>query len=63
MADNRAALNGTTMVFSEVNTMTSEVSVTTSEVSTTPDAATYIARHLGAQHLPLTTIIPISVVR
>lgn len=31
-------------------------------ISTTPDQATYIARHLGAQHLPLTTIIPISVV-
>lgn len=32
------------------------------EEPTTPDKATYIARHLGAQHLPLTTIIPISVV-
>ena len=30
--------------------------------TTTPDEATYIAQHLGAQHLPLTTIIPISVV-
>ena len=26
------------------------------------DVATYIASHLGAQHLPLSTIIPISVV-
>ena len=33
-----------------------------SDSTTTPDEATYIARHLGAQHLPLTTIIPISVV-
>ena len=32
------------------------------EVTTTPDEATYIAQHLGAQHLPLTTIIPITVV-
>ena len=30
--------------------------------TTTPDKAKYIADHLGAQHLPLTTIIPISVV-
>ena len=30
--------------------------------STTPDEATYISQHLGAQHLPLTTIIPITVV-
>ena len=30
--------------------------------TTTPDEATYIAQHLGAQHLPLTTIIPITVV-
>ena len=35
---------------------------TTVASSTTPDEATYIAQHLGAQHLPLTTIIPISVV-
>ena len=32
------------------------------EASTTPDEASYIAQHLGAQHLPLTTIIPITVV-
>ena len=35
---------------------------TVASISTTPDEATYIAQHLGAQHLPLTTIIPISVV-
>lgn len=27
-----------------------------------PDVAAYIASHLGAQHLPLSTIVPISVV-
>ena len=32
------------------------------DLTTTPDEATYIARHLGAQHLPLSTIIPITVV-
>ena len=47
----------------EVTTQVDEaVTATSEEVSTTPDAATYIAQHLGAQHLPLTTIIPISVV-
>ncbi len=33
-----------------------------SEATTTPDIAKYIASRLGAQHLPLTTIVPISVV-
>ena len=39
-----------------------DTTTTTVASSTTPDEATYIAQHLGAQHLPLTTIIPISVV-
>ena len=48
----------------EGNSSGSAMDTTTTTVasSTTPDEATYIAQHLGAQHLPLTTIIPISVV-
>ena len=47
----------------EGNSSGSAMDTTTTTVasSTTPDEATYIAQHLGAQHLPLTTIIPISV--
>lgn len=44
------------------NNDTFETTTAGSALPTTPDKATYIARHLGAQHLPLTTIIPISVV-
>ena len=38
------------------------ISTTTTVPTTTPDEAAYISKHLGDQHLPLTTIIPITVV-
>lgn len=44
------------------STESSTLVVSNEEASTTPDIPTYIAQHLGAQHLPLTTIVPISVV-
>jgi hypothetical protein len=53
-------------VYDNTSLLASSVMMTSTSISqpptSSPDAATYIARHLGAQHLPLTTIIPISVV-
>jgi len=59
--DLSANLSHSTSV-SFVSTTTDTTTTLVSDSTTTPDEATYIARHLGAQHLPLTTIIPISVV-
>ena len=55
--------NGTSMISHNEVSSTTLPEVTTSETAfTTPDAATYIEQHLGVQHLPYNTIIPISVV-
>ena len=58
-----AMWNGTSMIsHNEVSSTTLSEVTTLETASTTPDAATYIEQHLGVQHLPYNTIIPISVV-
>ena len=54
--------NDTLMVIHNVTMMTNEMLLTYNFTFDNSTLDEYIARHLGARHLPLTTIVPISVV-